>query len=69
MSSAGEAVVLKADVVGRVRRSRAQREQLLNEFDRSCLSGPQFAALAGVKYQTFDLRTTAQSEGLGTNTG
>jgi len=53
MSSVCEAVVLKADVVGRVRRSRAQREQLLDEFERSGLSGPKFAALAGIKYQTF----------------
>jgi len=46
-------MVLKADAVGRVKRSRAQREQLLDEFERSGLSGPKFAALAGIKYQTF----------------
>ena len=54
MKEAGEAVVvLKADAAGRVKRSRAQREQLLDEFERSGLSGTKFAALAGFKYQTF----------------
>jgi ferric-dicitrate binding protein FerR (iron transport regulator) len=31
----------------------AQRERLLDEFERSGLSGTKFAALAGIKYQTF----------------
>jgi len=53
MNGAGEAVVLKSDAVGRVKRSRAQRERLLDEFERSGLSGTKFAALAGIKYQTF----------------
>ena len=54
MSQVGEtAVILKADVRGRIRRSRAQREQLLDEFERSGLSGPKFAELVGIKYQTF----------------
>jgi hypothetical protein len=52
-NAVGEAVVLKSDAVGRVKRSRAQREQLLDEFERSGLSGTKFAALAGIKYQTF----------------
>jgi len=30
-----------------------RREQLLDEFERSGLSGKKFAALAGIKYQTF----------------
>ena len=47
------AVILKQDGQGRVRTPWARREQLLNEFDRSGLSGPKFAALAGIKYQTF----------------
>jgi len=46
-------VILKQDGQGRVRTPSARREQLLDEFDRSGLSGPKFAALAGVKYQTF----------------
>lgn len=46
-------LVLKRDGRGRVRTPRAQREALLIEFDRSGLSAARFAALAGVKYQTF----------------
>ena len=44
--------ILKTDKRGRVWRSREQREQLLEEFDRSGLSGPKFASLTGLKYQT-----------------
>lgn len=44
--------ILRSDTRGRVWRSRQQREQLLEEFDRSGLSGPKFAALTGLKYQT-----------------
>lgn len=47
------AQVLKTDVLGRVKTSRAQRERLLDEFERSGLSGTKFAAVAGVNYQTF----------------
>lgn len=52
-SEAGEAVVLKTDSVGRVKMPAEQRERLLDEFERSGLSGTKFAALAGIKYQTF----------------
>ena len=45
--------VLKIDEVGRVRTPAERRESLLDEFERSGLSGPKFAALAGIKYQTF----------------
>lgn len=45
--------MLKTDVRGRVRVPNDRREELLNEFERSGLSGPKFAALIGVKYQTF----------------
>lgn len=48
-----EPSLLKTDVLGRVRHSAQQRERLLDEFARSGISGPKFAALAGVKYQTF----------------
>ena len=48
-----ELAVLKQDGKGRVRTSEARREQLLDEFERSGLSGPQFATLTGIKYQTF----------------
>ena len=46
-------VVLKTDGKGRVRTPVARRESLLEEFGRSGLSGTKFAALAGIKYQTF----------------
>lgn len=45
--------VLKADGLGRVKTPPERREQLLDEFERSGLSGMKFAALAGIKYQTF----------------
>ena len=46
-------VVLKQDVLGRVKTPKTRREQLLDEFERSGLPGLKFAELAGVKYQTF----------------
>ena len=46
-------VVLKQDVLGRVKTPKARREQLLDEFERSGLPGQKFAELAGIKYQTF----------------
>jgi hypothetical protein len=48
-----EEVVLKRDVVGRVKTPKARREQLLDEFERSGLPGLKFAELVGIKYQTF----------------
>ena len=45
--------VLKTDVLGRVKTPAARREQVLDEFERSGLSGQKFAELIGVKYQTF----------------
>jgi transposase len=45
--------IFKTDRLGRVRRTREQKEAVLDEFERSGLSGPKFAALAGVPYQTF----------------
>lgn len=49
----GDEVVLKTDGLGRVKTPAARRESLLDEFERSGLSGAKFAALTGVKYQTF----------------
>ena len=48
-----ELTIFKQDGRGRVRTSAGRREQLLDEFERSGLSGPKFAELVGVKYQTF----------------
>lgn len=50
---ATEPVLLKTDVLGRVKHTREQREKILDEFEGSGVSGCQFAALVGVKYQTF----------------
>ena len=49
-------VVLKQDMLGRVRTPKARREQLLDEFERSGLPGLKFAELEGIKYQTFATR-------------
>jgi hypothetical protein len=46
-------VVLKTDVLGRVKTGAQQREAMLDEFERSGLSGTKFASVAGVNYQTF----------------
>jgi hypothetical protein len=48
-----ESVILKTDGRGRVRTPLAQREALLDAFERSGLSGMKFAALHGVKYPSF----------------
>jgi hypothetical protein len=45
--------ILKQDAVGRVRTSVRQREALMDEYERSGLTGPKFAQVAGVCYQTF----------------
>jgi hypothetical protein len=39
-------------VLGRLQRTSEQREKILDEYEHSGLSGPNFAALCGVKYQT-----------------
>lgn len=45
--------IVKRDVLGRVKTSRERRSALLEEFDRSGMSGQKFAAWAGIKYTTF----------------
>lgn len=40
------------DTLGRVRTPREKREQILDEYERSGMSGAAFAALVGVKYPT-----------------
>jgi hypothetical protein len=49
----GDQKVLLADACGQVRVPLERREALLDEFERSGMSGMKFAQLAGVKYQTF----------------
>lgn len=45
--------VLKTDKRGRVLVPVERREGLLDEFERSGMSGAKFARLAGIKYATF----------------
>jgi hypothetical protein len=45
--------IIKSDKIGRQQISQARRERLLNEFERSGLSAPEFVKLAGLKYSTF----------------
>lgn len=52
-SMESEPGILKTDTMGRVFTPPARREQLLDEFERSGLSGAKFAVLAGIKYATF----------------
>ena len=52
-SADSPSLILKTDVRGRVLTPAVRRQQLLDEFERSGLSGAKFAQLSGVKYQTF----------------
>jgi hypothetical protein len=45
--------LLKEDLAGPIRVPAAKKVQISEEFDRSGMSGLAFAALVGVKYQTF----------------
>jgi hypothetical protein len=53
MTSLNDGATLKTDTKGRVRVPVERREALLDEFEKSGLSGMKFAALVGVKYATF----------------
>ena len=54
MSSAQEELrILKVDSRGRVRMPPEKQERILDEFERSGMSGIAFAELIGVKYPTF----------------
>ena len=48
----GSSLILKQDVMGRVRSTAERRMAVVAEFRRSGLSGCQFARLAGMKYPT-----------------
>ena len=60
--------ILKQDRLGRVRTPRFKQEEILAEYDRSGMSGQQFAQYLGIKYQTFatwlQKRRKRRSEGL-----
>ena len=45
--------LIKTDAVARLHPTPQQRDQILDEYEHSGLSGPKFEALCGVKYQTF----------------
>ncbi|MDZ4816584.1 MAG: helix-turn-helix domain-containing protein [Verrucomicrobiota bacterium] len=44
--------ILKTDLMGRVHRPRAQREAIVDEFERSGVPARPFAEMHGIKYQT-----------------
>ena len=46
------AQILQVDEKGRVRTPRAKQEEVLDEFERSGMTGMQFARHIGVKYPT-----------------
>ena len=47
------AEILKQDNRGRVRVGLERREALLDEFEKSAMTGAKFARMVGVKYPTF----------------
>lgn len=55
--------ILKQDKMGRVRTTRERREALLQEYEGSGMSGMEFAAFVGVKYQTFATWVQKQRRG------
>lgn len=48
-----DGTILKTDTQGRVQTPATRRARLLDEFERSGLSAAKFAAVVGIKYQTF----------------
>ena len=51
--SSSASTLVKTDSLGRMRTSPERREMLLREFERSGMSGAEFATMIGIKYQTF----------------
>jgi transposase-like protein len=52
MTSLESPQILKVDEVGRVRTPREKQEVVLDEYERSGMTGRQFAGHVGVKYPT-----------------
>ena len=48
----GRVEPLKSDKLGRVRTPCAKRDEILDAFERSGVSGVEFARMAGIKYPT-----------------
>lgn len=62
---------LKSDEKGRVQTPPARREEILDAFERSGVSGVKFAKMAGIKYQTLAswvVRRRREREASGTST-
>ena len=59
----GDQKLLATDARGRVRVPVERREALLDEFERSGLSGVKFAQMVGVKYPTFALWVQKRRKG------
>ncbi len=53
LTNTEETLILKTDVLGRVRMPADRREAILDAFEQSGMSGQAFAAQIGVKYPTF----------------
>lgn len=51
-SVTGGRAILKRDKKGRVRSTAARRLEVMEQFEGSGLSGPEFARVAGMPYQT-----------------
>lgn len=51
--SLSDAALVKTDALGRTRTTKEQREAILDAFDKGGLSGPDFARVHGINYQTF----------------
>jgi transposase-like protein len=49
----GQEEILKTDTRGRVRTSRERREAILDDFERSGMSGAAYARRHGISYSTF----------------
>lgn len=48
-----DSAFVKTDALGRTRTTKEQREAILDAFDKSGLSGPDFARVHEINYQTF----------------
>lgn len=55
--------LLKTDARGRVRSTQQQRDAVLDAYEASGLSGPEFARVHGIKYQTFATWRQKRREG------
>ena len=51
--SSASSTLIKTDRLGRMRTSPERRELLLDEFERSGMSGAEFAKMIGIHYTTF----------------